>query len=216
MDERRGLWPGRSVGRGDHPERHGLSSESAVKALGRGRGFNLYAIAGSIAMAVGLFVIAKRFPVVEGRLRAAGYLGTFIAGVLYDYSFTSLPAVSALILIGKSQNVWAAGTIATLGAVVGDLVLFRLLRSAKRLSDRRHHNRYTAWWTAIECRIPRRWHTVVIGMLILLFLASPLPNEFADFLMARTRRINTAMMLAISYIGNGIGIYAVVWMARFG
>jgi hypothetical protein len=184
--------------------------------VGRERDFNLYAVAGSIAMAVGLFVIAKRFPVVLGRLRSAGYLGTFVAGVLYDYSFTSLPAVSALILIGKSQNVWAAGTIATLGAVVGDLVLFRLLRSAKRLSNVRHHNRYTAWWTAIECRIPRRWHTVVIALLILLFLASPLPNEFADFLMARTRRINTPIMLAISYIGNGIGIYAVVWMARFG
>lgn len=47
-------------------------------------------------------------------------------------------------------------------------------------------------------------------------LLLPLPNEFADYVLARTRRVNTSAMLVISYVLNGIGIYALLWLARRG
>ena len=121
-----------------------------------------------------------------------------------------------LVLIGKSQNFVLAGTVATCGAVVGDLILFRLFRSAKPFTTERprHADRYHVWWNAMERRISPSWHPMVMGVLIVLILVLPLPNEFADFLLARFRRITTRTMIVISYVGNGIGIYAIVWLAK--
>ena len=52
--------------------------------------------------------------------------------------------------------------------------------------------------------------------LVLVFLVLPLPNEFADFLLARIRKVKTSAVLVISYVGNGIGLYGIVSLARFG
>jgi hypothetical protein len=106
-------------------------------------GFNIYAILASIVLAVLLFYVGREFPTIEHFLRSAGYAGTFI-GILYVYSFTSLPATAMLIIVAKSQNVWTAGTMASLGAVVGDLVLFGLFRSATRAADGRARSSPTA------------------------------------------------------------------------
>lgn len=165
-----------------------------------------------------LFYVGRTFPAVEQILRSAGYLGTFVLGILYVYSFTSFPATALLFLVAKTQNLWIAGTVATVGAVVGDLVLFGLFRSAKRSADDHgsHHRRYAEWWKAIAERIPPSWQPFTLLALVLAFLVLPLPNEFADFLLARIRRAKTTAVLVISYVGNGIGLYAIVWLARFG
>ena len=123
-----------------------------------GKGFNVYAIVSSIALAVLLFYIGEAFPSIQQVLRSAGYVGTFVLGILYVYSFTSLSAAALLFLMGKSQDIWLAGTIATLGAVVGDLVVFALFRAAKGFADE-HPNkeRYAGCWAAIEAKIPLAW-----------------------------------------------------------
>jgi len=181
-----------------------------------GNGWNVYAIVSSIALAVLLFYIGKTFPSVEQVLRSAGYVGTFVLGVLYVYSFTSLPAAALLLIISKTQNLWMAGTVATVGAVLGDLVLFGLFRSAKRFADDHgpSQERYARWWSAITARMPPRWQPVALVALVLAFLVLPLPNEFADFLLARIRRVQPRLVVVISYIGNGIGLYAIAWLAR--
>lgn len=182
-----------------------------------GKGFNVYAIVSSIAFALLLFYIGRAFPSIQQILCSAGYVGTFVLGILYVYSFTSLSAAALLFIIGRSQNIWLAGTIATLGAVVGDLVVFALFRSAKGFAEE-HPNttRYEGWWAAIEAKIPRPWQPFVMMAVVAVFLLLPLPNEFADYLLARTRKVKTSAVLIISYVLNGIGIYAIVWLARFG
>ena len=179
---------------------------------------NIYAVGASIILAVLLFYVGRTFPFLQRFLRPAGYLGTFTLGILYVYSFTSLPAAALLFVIAKTQNIWVAGTIATVGAVVGDLVLFALFRSAKRFSDD-HGPRlepYARWWRTIETRVGPRWQPLALITLVLAFLVLPLPNEFADFLLARIRKVKTSAVLVISYVGNGVGLYAIAWLARFG
>jgi hypothetical protein len=180
--------------------------------------FNIYAIVSSIALAGLVFYVGETFPSLQHFMRSAGYAGTFVVGILYVYSFTSLSAAALLFIIAKTQNVWLAGTIATVGAVVGDLVLFALFRSAKRLSDDQgpHLEPYAGWWKAVEARIPPAWQPVALITLVLVFLVLPLPNEFADFLLARIRKVKTSAVFVISYVGNGIGLYGIVWLARFG
>jgi uncharacterized membrane protein YdjX (TVP38/TMEM64 family) len=181
-------------------------------------GFNIYAVLASLLLAVLLFYVGRQFPTIEHVLRSAGYAGTFIIGILYVYSFTSLPATAMLIIVAKSQNVWMAGTVASLGAVVGDLVLFGLFRSATRAADgrARRHRQHEGWLQAIERAIPPAWQGFVIGAVVIILLVLPLPNEFSDFLLARTRKVKASVVPVISYVLNGVGLYTIVWLAHFG
>jgi hypothetical protein len=116
---------------------------------------NTYAVASSVALDGLVFYVGETFPSLQHFLRAAGYAGTFVLGILYVYSFTSLPAAALLFIIAKRQNIWVAGTMATVG---GDLELFGLFRSAKRFSDDQgpHLEPYAGWWKVVETRIQPR------------------------------------------------------------
>jgi hypothetical protein len=50
--------------------------------------------------------------------------------------------------------------------------------------------------------------------IVAVFLLTPLPNEFADYLLARSPTIKARTVLVISYVLNGVGIYTIVWLAR--
>lgn len=179
--------------------------------------FNAYAVGASIALAALLFYIGETFPTFQHALRSAGYVGTFVLGLLYVSSVTSLSAAALLFLIGRSQNIWLAGGLATLGAVVGDLVIFALFRSAKPFAAAHPDpERYSGWWAAIETHVPPAWQSFVLMSVVVVFLLLPLPNEFADYVLARTRKITPWAMLAISSVFNGIGIYGLLWLARRG
>jgi len=88
-------------------------------SFARSKDLNIVAILTSLTLAVLVFFISRRFSPIEQMLRSSGYFGTFIVGVLYDYSFTALPATVLLVLIGKSQNFVLAGTVATYGESLG-------------------------------------------------------------------------------------------------
>jgi membrane protein YqaA with SNARE-associated domain len=186
-------------------------------APGVARGVNIYAIGASLVLAVLLYEVGQRFPALQRVLQAAGYGGTFAAGVLYVYSFTKLPAAALLFIIAKTQNRWMAGTMATLGAVVGDLVLFGLFRAAKQFSVERRSrlDPGAGWWKRLEARTLSGRQPTALMVLVLIVLLLPLPNELADFVLARIRRVKTRTVLVISYVGNGLGLYAIAWLARF-
>jgi hypothetical protein len=178
---------------------------------------NSVAIVASIALAALSFFVARSFPSIQQGLSSAGYLGAFVLGVLYVSSFTSLSAAALLFLMVQSQDLWLAGTVATLGAVAGDLVVFGLFRSARRLAGAQGNEaRYSGWWSAIEGRVPPPWHQFVLMTIVAVFLLTPLPNEFADYLLARTPKIKARSVLVISYVLNGLGIYTILWLSRFG
>lgn len=170
----------------------------------------------SIVFAVALFYVGEVFPSVQNALLSLSYAGTFIVGILYAESFTSPSATALLLIFGQHQNLWVGGTIASFGAVFGDLVVFELFRSSKRFAEGNlgRKEKYAAWWERIKAKVPQRWHAFVTVSLVAIFLILPLPNEFADFLLARTRRITTEWFLVISYILNAVGIYIIFWIGR--
>ena len=53
-----------------------------------------------------------------------GYFGTFLAGLLYPYSFTSSAGTAILLILAKEQNVLLAGIIASAGAFISDMGIF--------------------------------------------------------------------------------------------
>ena len=165
-----------------------------------------------------LYGTGRSLPSIQHVLRSTGYFTTFVLGVLYVYSFTALPATALLLIICKTQDIWMASAVATTGAVMGDLILFSVFRRARYFADDRmpSHERYTGWWRAVQDSIPPAWQRFALMILVVAILALPLPNELADFFLARMRKVGLGAVVAISCLGNGLGLCAIVWLARLG
>lgn len=136
-----------------------------------------------------------------------GYIGAFIAGLLFVISFTATTGAVILFVLAERLSPIEMGLIAGLGAVVGDLTIFHfvkdnLIEEIKPLYDRfggnhiNHvlHSRYFHW------TLP------VIGAII---IASPFPDEIGVSLMGISK-MKTYQFLIVSFILNFIGIFLIV------
>src|SRR3989344_5720598 len=56
-----------------------------------------------------------------------GYLGVFIAGILFAFGFTAPFAVGFFISLNPA-NIWIAGIIGGLGALMSDLIIFSTIK----------------------------------------------------------------------------------------
>ena len=136
-----------------------------------------------------------------------GYLGAFIAGLLFVISFTASTGAVILFVLAKRLSPIEMGLIAGLGAVVGNLIIFRfvkdnLVEEIKPLYERfggnhiNHvlHSKYFHW------TLP------VIGAII---IASPFPDEIGISLMGISK-MKTYQFVIASFILNFIGIFLIV------
>lgn len=139
------------------------------------------------------------------------YIGALVAGMIFVSSFTV--AISAVVLAIMVQNIhpMALALIGGVGAVMGDYLIFKLVRSnlQKELAllfgkdgtnSIKHilHSRYIAWM------LP------VIGVFI---IASPLPDELGVSLLG-VSKMSEGKFILISYISNALGILAIVSVAK--
>lgn len=139
------------------------------------------------------------------------YIGALIAGMIFVSSFTV--AISAVVFGIMVQNIhpMALALIGGVGAVMGDYLIFKLVRSnlQKELAmlfgpdNTTHikavlHSKYIAWM------LP------VIGVFI---IASPLPDELGVSLLGISK-MSEGKFILISYISNALGILAIVSIAR--
>ena len=137
-----------------------------------------------------------------------GYLSAFIAGGLFVSTFTVAAGAIILFFLAETFTPWEIGLIAGLGAVVGDLTIFKFVKNglageitdiynhidAKHHLRKLFHSKYFSW------TLP------VVGALI---IASPLPDELGVTLMGISR-LNTFQFLIISFFLNSIGIFLIV------
>lgn len=142
-----------------------------------------------------------------------GYLGAFIAGVLFVSTFTVAIGSVILLILAENFSVIEIAVIAGLGAVAGDLTIFKFIRN-KSLVDEimalykyfgghkiRHliHTKYFGWM------LP------VIGALI---IASPLPDELGVGLMGISK-MKLHEFVILSFVLNSIGIFLVLFLSGF-
>lgn len=138
-----------------------------------------------------------------------GYIGAFIGGILFVSTFTVATGMLILLILVERLSPLEIGIIAGLGAVVGDITIFKFVKDGlvdeiKEIYSHTHirsdqvskilHSRYFSW------TIP------VIGALI---IASPLPDEIGVSLMG-IAKMKTYQFLLLSFLLNAIGIFAVV------
>ena len=137
-----------------------------------------------------------------------GYLGAFLAGVLFVSTFTVATGAIILFVLAESLSPIEIGLIAGLGAVVGDFTIFRFIKDnlKKELElifdhiDGDHHFKkvlHTKYFS---------WTLPVIGAII---IASPFPDEIGVSLMGISK-MKTYQFILISFLLNAIGIFLVV------
>lgn len=136
-----------------------------------------------------------------------GYLGAFLAGMLFVSTFTIV--TGALIILTLAKTLSPAGLIlaAGLGAVIGDLLIFRFVKDdvaaeitpiydqiAGNHFRKLFHTRYFAW------TLP------VVGALIII---SPLPDELGVSLLGLSE-VKIRKFLLISLASHSVGMFLLV------
>lgn len=140
-----------------------------------------------------------------------GYLGAFLAGMLFASTFTV--AIGGLILLNLAKVLPAFPLIvfACLGAVVSDFLIFKCIKDSvveeitpiyeelEKIGKKNHlkkliHTKYFGW------TLP------VIGALIIL---SPFPDELGVSLLGISN-IKSTRFLLISLCSHGLGMFLIV------
>lgn len=141
-----------------------------------------------------------------------GYLGVFLAGMLFVSTFTVATGAVILFILAETLSPLEIGIIAAFGAVIGDFTIFKFVKD-NLISEiepiyehfggnhltKILHTKYFSW------TIP------VFGAII---IASPLPDEIGVSLMG-IAKMKTYQFMILSFILNAVGIFLIVSASLF-
>lgn len=141
-----------------------------------------------------------------------GYVGAFFAGILFVSTFTVTIGVLVLFDLAKVLNPFALATIAGMGGVMGDLIIFRLVKDKllNELTEIYNKNFNGKHITRILHTKYFHWMMPVVGALI---IASPLPDEAGITLMGLSK-ISDFKFTLLSFILNSVGIFIAVTLGN--
>ena len=137
-----------------------------------------------------------------------GYIGAFLAGILFVSTFTVATGAVILLVLAESLSPVEIGLVAGLGAVVGDFVIFRFVKDDLAREIRDIYNKFDGEYHLRKVLHTKyfSWTFPVLGAAI---IASPLPDEIGVSLMGISK-MSTMKFLLISFLLNAIGIFLIV------
>lgn len=149
-------------------------------------------------------------------INSFGYFGTFLVGVIFVYGFTAAPAVAMLLIIGQTQNFWLAGMVATLGTWIGQIIVFKALKiSVENELDALMQNSFFRWFfDKISRHIPNFVQVYILPALAGFIAATPLPDEFAVALVAKSRNISFTLFSAVAFTFTAFGIFIILFIGK--
>ena len=161
----------------------------------------------SFCMAYFIFA-GENFPVVESAVISFGYGGSFIAGMLYVYGFTSAIGTAILLIMPKYYGILLSGLVGGLGSLVGDMIIFGFIKCSfndevKLLSDERLVRRARGL-------VPGQLRKIIVPAIAAAIIASPLPDEIGITMLAASGNLSARQFAAISYVLNTAGIFAIL------
>ena len=141
-------------------------------------------------------------------LGTLGYFGAFVGGMLFVSTFTVATGAVILLVLAESLQPIEIGLIAGLGAVLGDLAIFKFVKNklTKELVYIYNHINGHKHFTRVLHSKYFSWTLPVIGALI---IASPLPDELGVSLLGISK-MKSLQFLLISFALNAVGIFLVV------
>lgn len=142
------------------------------------------------------------------RLGSFGYIGAFIAGILFVSMFTVATSGLIIFTLADTLSPIKISLIAGLGAVLGDLLIFFLLKNNLSNEIKHIYNHFDKKNHLKKLFYSKyfNWLLPVIGAFI---IASPFPDELGISLIGISKMSKTKFIF-ISYILNSIGIFFIV------
>lgn len=140
------------------------------------------------------------------------FIGSFIAGIFFTSIFTTAPAIVTLGEIAHANSVVLTAFFGGMGAVVGDLIIFRFVRnmlSAHLMELIKHQGVGRRFKVLLKMKY-FRWFTFLVGGLI---IASPFPDELGISILGFSR-LKASWFIVISFIFNFIGILLIGTIAK--
>lgn len=152
-----------------------------------------------------------RNPNVQGFVSSLGqlrYLGVFIAGMLFTFGFTT-PFAAGFFIVLNPSNPLLVALIAGIGSVIGDMLIFSLIRVSfmdefKRLEKTRI---LAGIKKQIKIHFSHRVRLYILYSLAGFIIASPLPDEAGVAMLAGLTNIRPRIMATISFVFNSLGIF---------
>lgn len=140
------------------------------------------------------------------------WLGSFVAGIFFTSIFTTAPAVATLGEIAQNGSIITTAILGGLGAVVGDLIIFKFIRDrfSGHLAELIKHQGFTKRTKALFRLKMFRWITFLIGGFI---LASPFPDEIGVSILGALH-LKTSWFVPVSFVFNSIGILIIGLVAQ--
>lgn len=160
-----------------------------------------------------LFFSNKNITSPENFLIIENYLSSFTIGMLYAYSFTAAMATGALLVVAEQQNIIITGITAGLGALMGDLIIFKFVRNTFN-SELKELGK-TKLMKKVRNFLKRHARlNLAIPIIAYFIIASPLPDEIGVTMVAAYRDTTTRAFSIISFLLNTTGIFTILILGR--
>lgn len=160
-----------------------------------------------------LFFSNKSITSPENFLIIENYLSSFTMGIMYAYSFTAAMATGALLVVADQQNIFITGIVAGLGALIGDLLIFKFVRNTFN-TELKDLEKTKPLKKARKFLKEHSKLNLVIPLLAYFIIASPLPDEIGVTIVAAYRDTTTRTFSIISYLLNTTGIFIVLILGK--
>lgn len=138
--------------------------------------------------------------------------GSFFAGMFFTSIFTTAPSIVALGEIAQMQSVVHVAFFGALGALVGDLIIFKFIkdRLSEHLMEIMKHQVAGTKFKFRHHLTFYRYLTFLVGGII---IASPLPDEIGIGLLGLSK-MNMKLFVTVAFLGNFIGILLIGLVAN--
>src|SRR3989338_7999878 len=132
-----------------------------------------------------------------------GLFGMFLAGMMFTYGFTT-PIAIAIFIMSSPENIFIASLVAGVGALIGDMTIFSLVRYSFRDEVKLLSKEKIV--LEIEETIPKKIRKYLAILFAGFIIASPLPDEVGVSMLAGVTKISTKVFMVVSFVMNTLGI----------
>lgn len=146
-----------------------------------------------------------------------GYVGVFIAGLMFSYGFTTAFAIAIFLIIGSlgGVNIYLAALLGGFGAFLSDYTIFKLIRTSFKDEIRKlEKEKPVEEVEKIFNFIPGKLKHYLIMLVAEIVIASPLPDEIGVAMLSIDTHISRKVFAVLSYTANTIGILVFLLIGR--
>ncbi len=167
-----------------------------------------------IAISILLAILLIRSHFTEQALEATQgqlLLVSFLAGLFFSSAFTAAPAMVVIGQLAQTNSLFEVAAVAAIGAVIGNLFIYRLFRGAVSDDLGRAFKRFGhADWLRFMRDRHFRWLSILIGSFAII---TPLPDEFGIALLGLSK-VPAPIFAGVCYVTNTMSMVFIGLVAR--